>query len=174
MGGSKMLCQNCQQKTATVHLTKVIDSDKTELHLCDACAKSAGGELSFMSESSFTFQNLIASLLDVEWGLYQPPSSDKGVQCPNCGLTFFDFKKSGLLGCGECYRSFKSGLEPLFKKVHGSNRHTGKVPIRTGGKVRIRKEIEDLRSQLQQAIGREDYEKAAMLRDEIRRREQEL
>lgn len=169
-----MLCQNCQQRPATVHLTKVINYEKTELHLCEVCAKSAGGELGLMFEPNFSFQNLIAGLLEGELNLYQQPSSGKGPSCQNCGLTFFDFKNSGLLGCGDCYRYLKSGLEPLFKRVHGSNHHIGKVPKRTGGRVRIRKEIEDLRSQLQQAIGREDYENAAYLRDEIRRREQEL
>jgi protein arginine kinase activator len=89
-------------------------------------------------------------------------------------LTFSDFKNSGLLGCGECYRYFQIGLEPLLKKVHGSAAHTGKVPRRTGGKVRIRKEIQDLRRQLQQAIQKEDYEQAANLRDEIRHLEKEL
>jgi protein arginine kinase activator len=170
-----MLCQRCQERPATVHLTKMLDYEKTELHLCEICAKSVGNELGFMFGPNFTFQNLIAGLLEGDFGVYpQPTVAGKDLSCQSCGLTFSDFRNNGLLGCGECYRSFQNGLEPLLKRVQGSGHHVGKVPKRTGGKVRIRKEIEELRSELQQAINKEDYERAASLRDEIRSREREL
>lgn len=169
-----MLCQNCQQRPATVHLTKIINFAKTEMHLCEVCAKAAGNELGIIFGTNFTFQNLIAGLLgDSSLELEQQPNIG-ALSCPNCGLTFSDFKNTGLLGCGECYRHFKTGLDPLLKKVHGSITHTGKVPRRTGGKVRIKKEIQDLRIQLQQAIQKENYEQAANLRDKIRQLEKEL
>jgi protein arginine kinase activator len=175
MGVIKVLCQNCQQRPATVHLTKIVNFAKTEMHLCEVCAKAAGNELGVIFGTNFSFQNLIAGLLgDEELEIQQQPSIGRELKCQNCGLTFSDFKNSGLLGCGECYRYFQIGLEPLLKKVHGSAAHTGKVPRRTGGKVRIRKEIQDLRRQLQQAIQKEDYEQAANLRDEIRHLEKEL
>lgn len=170
-----MLCQNCQQRPATVHLTKIINFEKTELHLCEICAKAAGNELGIMFGTNFSFQNFIAGLLgDGESSIAQKTSLGGEPRCPNCGLTYSDFRNAGLLGCGECYYHFRSGLEPLFKKIHGSATHTGKVPRRTGGKVRIRKEIQDLRRQLQLAIQKEDYEQAASLRDQIRQLEKEL
>lgn len=170
-----MLCQNCQQRPATVHLTKIVNFAKAEMHLCEICAKAAGNELGIIFGTNFTFQNLIAGLLgDSSLEIDQQPSIGKEMSCPNCGLTFSDFRNTGLLGCGECYRHFKTGLDPLLKKVHGSITHTGKVPRRTGGKVRIRKEIQDLRNQLQQAIQKENYEQAADLRDKIRQLEKEL
>lgn len=127
-----------------------------------------------MFEPNFTFQNLIAGLLEGDPGVYQQPTAGKELYCPHCGLTFTDFRNTGLLGCADCYTNFQSGLEPLLKRVQGSTNHIGKVPKRGGGKARIKKEITDLRQELQQAIGREDYERAAKLRDEIRRREQDL
>ena len=170
-----MLCQNCHQHPATVHLTKIINFEKTELHLCEVCAKAAGNELGVIFGTNLAFPNLIAGLLgDGDLEVDQQPHVGKELRCQNCGLMFSDFKNSGLLGCGECYRHFKTGLEPLLKKVHGSTTHTGKVPRRTGGKVRIRKEIQDLRQQLQQEIQKENYEKAASLRDEIRQLEKGL
>jgi protein arginine kinase activator len=151
-----------------------MNHEKTELHLCEVCAKNVGNELGIIFEPSFNFQNFIAGLLEGDLNLYQQSNSDQEIYCHNCGLTFSDFTNSGLLGCGDCYHYFQTGLEPLLKKLHGSVRHIGKVPKRTGGKFRVRKEIDDLRKELQQAIGREDYEKAAFLRDEIRRLEAEL
>ena len=95
-------------------------------------------------------------------------------RCSTCGLTFTDFRQIGLLGCGDCYQAFGRFLGPLFRRVHGHISHTGKVPKRTGGKVRIKKEIEELRRKLQEAIAREAYEEAARLRDEIRAKEEKL
>jgi protein arginine kinase activator len=80
----------------------------------------------------------------------------------------------GLMGCANCYDLFKDHLDPLLRRVHGSIAHTGKVPKRTGGRVRVRKEIEELRSKLQEAIKREAYEEAAKLRDEIKEKEEKL
>lgn len=170
-----MICQKCQERPATIHLTKVVNFEKTEIHLCEVCAKSAGNELGIMVEPNFTFQNLIAGILESEMGMFQHPNAaPQELHCRNCGLTFSDFRNRGLLGCGECYSSFQTGLEPLLKRVHGSTTHTGKVPRRTGGKVRLRKEMDQLKLQLQRAINGEEYEKAAQIRDEIRRLQNEL
>jgi protein arginine kinase activator len=171
-----MICQHCNQRPATIHLTKIINYEKTELHLCEACAQVVGNELGIMIEPNFTFQNLLASLLDGDFNnLYQQASQNTtGLYCQQCGLTLTDFRNNGLLGCSDCYKSFRSNLEPLLKKVHGGTVHVGKVPKRTGGKFRIKKEIEKLRNKLHLAISHEEYEKAAQLRDEIRRLEQEL
>jgi protein arginine kinase activator len=169
-----MLCERCQERPATVHLTKVVNFEKTELHLCEHCAKEAGSELGIVIEPNFSFQNLIAGLLEGDLNFYQQPSAHNAMSCQNCGLTFSDFRNQGLMGCEECYQYFRAGLEPLLKRMHGSTSHVGKVPKRTGGKVRLRKEVENLKNQLQQAVSREDYEDAARLRDEIRRLQQEL
>jgi protein arginine kinase activator len=157
-----------------VHLTKIVNFEKTELHLCEVCAKQAGSELGILIEPNFSFQNLIAGLLEGDLDFHQQPSVTKPICCQSCGLTFSDFRKNGLLGCGDCYHYFREGMEPLLKKMHGSTTHTGKVPIRTGGKVRLRKEIDDLKHRLRQAVAQEDYETAARLRDEVRRRQEEL
>jgi len=47
-----MICQECQQETATVHITKIINGRKTELHLCHRCAQ-AHDELDFLLNRSF-------------------------------------------------------------------------------------------------------------------------
>lgn len=164
-----MICERCHERPATIHLTKVINYEKAEMHLCEVCAKAAGNELGIIIEPNFTFQNLIAGLLEGEFNIYQHPGKSSDLRCQSCGLTLSDFRNHGLLGCGECYQYFQNNLEPLFKRVHGSVAHTGKVPRRTGGIFRVKKEIDQLRNELQQAINNEEYEKAAILRDEIRR-----
>jgi protein arginine kinase activator len=168
-----MWCEQCQQREATVHLTKIINQEKTELHLCEVCAQQAGVEWNVLFEPSFSLQQLLAGMVEGEFRSGNKPM-DMSPRCPQCGLTFTDFRQIGLLGCNQCYEAFGQGLDPLFRRVQGSVNHAGKAPRRTGGMVRVRKEIESLRRQLQEAVQKEDYERAAKLRDEIRLREQKL
>lgn len=169
-----MLCQNCGQRPATVHIVKQVNNHKEEYHLCEACAREQG-QFS-MELPNFSLQQLLASMLEEgPWGpmpgSLQAPAETR---CPSCGLTFRQFKERGFFGCGQCYTTFEGELLPLLRRMQGSDRHVGKAPRRTGGRLRVRRELEQLRQQLQRAIAAEEYEKAAELRDRIRVLEQRL
>ena len=90
------------------------------------------------------------------------------VKCPACGFTYNDFKKMGRLGCSECYEVFKKQLEPLLKRIHGANRHIGKVPLTVGKTVKDAQTLQELKMQMERAIQSEEFEKAAVIRDKIR------
>jgi protein arginine kinase activator len=107
--------------------------------------------------------------------------------CVGCGLNFAHFKKTGLLGCPACYQTFEDRIGPMIERAHeGGFSHVGKVPKRaldtckgTGdpsriesllGDIRQREErLELLRQRLAKSIHDEEYEQAAMLRDELTR-----
>lgn len=168
-----MVCEECGKNPAAVHISKVINGVKSEKHLCHECAQ-AQGQLSFMSEPTFTFHNLLA-------GLFEPGKQVKGApaktqsRCPNCGLTFSDFRRLGHLGCDSCYDTFHAELQHLIRRIHGSTSHTGKVPKGRRDSVAYKeRELERMREALHEAVVSEEYEKAAELRDAIRRLEQEL
>ncbi len=172
-----MWCEQCKERPATVHITKVINNHKTEKHLCEVCAQASGSDLGFLFEPNFSFQKLLAGLLEGEMGMEDalaPSTITRKRACPVCGLTFTDFRRIGRLGCGVCYTEFGPSLDPLLRRIHGSTVHTGKAPKRTGGAIRAKKEIEQLRTKLNDAIKREAYEEAAKLRDEIRAKEKEI
>src|SRR5438552_10196764 len=95
------------------------------------------------------------------------------VQCPRCGLLYSAFKETGRLGCAECYAAFQFQLRPLLRRIHGDTRHRGKSPARGAGVMTSTRQIQRLHDELQRAVEREDFEKAASLRDEIRRLETE-
>ena len=78
------------------------------------------------------------------------------------------------MGCPACYQHFADNLEPLLKRIHGSAVHTGKVPVRSGGTIRLKREIADLRRRLAARVEREEFEAAAGLRDEIRELEDKV
>jgi len=49
-----MICEVCRKNAATVHVTKVVNNVRTELHLCQQCARERG-ELQVLSTPSFAF-----------------------------------------------------------------------------------------------------------------------
>ncbi len=168
-----MLCEHCRERQANVHITQVVNDKRVELNLCEICYQKEAGKFNLLVQPDFNFHNILAGFLQPEQQEEKSEPAAGGV-CRNCGLTYSDFSKAGQLGCSECYEHFAGDLEPLLRRIHGDTAHVGKVPRRTGGLVRVRKEVSTLRMRLQDAIAREAYEEAARLRDEIRRREQEL
>ncbi len=157
-----MLCDICGKNEATVHLTEIINDKVAKLHLCEECAKEKGQEM----EEHFGLSDLLAGLADM--GANIEPDGMQAVKCPTCGFTYNNFKKVGRLGCGDCYEAFKGGLAPLLKRIHGADRHVGKVPLRVGKTVKDTRTLQDLKLKMERAIQTEEFEEAAKLRDKIR------
>ena len=158
-----MQCDICAKKKATVHLTEIVDEQMSEMHLCEECAR----EKSVQMEQQFGLADLLAGLADFG---KQPKGEEEKVnlKCANCGMSYDDFRKFGRLGCSKCYESFKAHLANLLKKIHGSNQHLGKTPIKIPQAEREKlTNLQDLKTQLLHAIQLEDFEKAAQLRDRI-------
>ncbi len=171
-----MICQECQKKPATVHLTKIVNNSKIEKHLCQSCARELE-EMNLSFEPAFSFHHLLTGLLGNEGSpsvAGREASPEGEVQCRNCKLTYPQFCQIGRFGCSQCYETFDARLNPLFKRVHGSSIHTGKLPKRVGSSVKIKKQIEELREELQKKVAAEQFEEAARLRDEIRELEKGL
>ena len=158
-----MQCDICTKKKATVHLTEIVDEQMAEMHLCEDCAR----EKSVQMEQQFGLADLLAGLTDFN---KQVKDVEKvKLQCVNCGMSYEDFRKFGRLGCSECYGSFKEQLTVLLKKIHGSNSHYGKSPVKMPAAVKKQIDsLQELRFQLNKAIHDEDFEKAATLRDKIK------
>ncbi|MCF6095191.1 UvrB/UvrC motif-containing protein [Microaerobacter geothermalis] len=163
-----MICQGCGQKPATLHFTKILNGQKTEFHLCENCAREKG-ELLPGGSNGFSIHNLLSGLLNFEPNpSYGEATSYHQLQCKTCGLTYSQFTKGGRFGCSDCYSYFKHQLDPLFRRIHGNTSHSGKVPARSGGAIKLKRELEKLKQELQQSIAREEFERAAQLRDRIR------
>ena len=163
-----MVCDSCGHKQATVHLTEIINDQAKELHLCEECAREKGA----LMGQQFGLADLLAGLVDI--GAEPIVGREKGAKCPNCKMTYSDFKKYGRLGCGDCYTTFKDSLIHFLKKIHGSNQHVGKVPTKGPKDVKARTEIQEMQMRLQKAIEMEEFEEAARLRDEIKNLEKKL
>lgn len=165
-----MLCQVCNKNNATVHYTKIINGEMEELHLCDECAMS-NSEFEF--DPTFSFHKLLTGLIDSIQGEQVKDEVDDTI-CNFCGLSYSKFKQTGKFGCPYCYDNFKTKLLPLFKGIHGHNEHVGKIPKRANKNMVREKEIGKLRKKLDKLVQKEAFEEAAILRDKIKKLENEL
>lgn len=161
-----MLCQ-CGEREATIHEVIIRAGKKVERHLCEVCAKRAGMDVGTAAAP------VVAKVTVVQ-----------GPTCESCGTSISEFKHTGLLGCAACYRRFETQLTPLLERAHeGGTHHVGKVPKRQlestaragaqesllGDAVERAARLGLLRQQLEEAVQAEQYERAAMIRDEISR-----
>ncbi len=88
--------------------------------------------------------------------------------CPKCGRSYGDFRKTGRLGCAQCYETFSAPIAQTMRQIHGKFTHTGKIPSRSGDELRKKRRYEELKRDLQKAVSREDYETAAKLHKELK------
>jgi len=158
-----MKCQLCSNP-ATMHITRTINKQTLEMHLCEECAR----EQNLFPDPPQELN--IPALLHLVLGqMPVPPKPATGdAVCPECGTPYAHFRAKGRLGCPHDYEVFRSLLEPLLEKVHDSSgRHSGKVPRRHRRRMHSARRAE-LEAKLKSAVAAEQYEEAARLRDSIR------
>lgn len=164
-----MSCEKCHKNHATVHLTAIENGVKKEAHLCDECAREAGvGGLGF--KFNFSIGDILGSLLESP----KPSAKTSQARCPECGITYTEFKQKARLGCANDYDVFRGELLRLVEKIHGSTTHAGKTPNTVDAQVRKEHELLRLKRDLDTVVRTENFEKAAQLRDRIRELETEL
>ena len=167
-----MICQECGKKTATVHVTKIINGAKTKINLCESCAREKS-ELDLDWEGKLPLQQFLTGFMNLGNLQESPvPQVPARLQCPQCGLTYTQFSQIGRFGCSQCYETFHEHLRPLFRRIHGNHKHAGKIPARAGKSFRMQREIDELRQKLQVCVQQEEFEEAAKLRDTIRKLEE--
>lgn len=159
-----MKCDNCN-RAATVHLTEIKNGKKIEKHLCEQCAAQNEG---LAVKSHTPINELLTNFVLAHSGL----TKETGQACEACGISWSEFRQSGLLGCEHDYALFEKDLTPLLQRAHeGATHHVGKVPARRGGTgVPIKRSVDltRLQKELKRAVETEDYERAAKLRDQIK------
>ena len=158
----QMKCQICKQNDATVHFTEIEGSEKRVVHLCEECAREKSGLVP--KQASVGLNELLNSLIPAMAGETAEMLKTK---CPQCGITYMEFKSSGRLGCAADYVVFKKALHPLLQRLHQAERHVGKVPHQAGEQVNQESEVLQLKRDLDRAVQREEYERAAKIRDRI-------
>ena len=184
-----MLCDNCGKREANVRYSENINGKVRELNLCEECSKKLGiGHMDFSMPMDFSnfFGDFMEEFTKPEW---MPLLNEvKTLTCNNCGYTFDDIVNTGKLGCGNCYDVFEEKLDPIIKRIQGSNRHVGRIEKVIDNKIdekfknidkkeskedTKKSKLEQLQDQLKNTIKEERYEDAAKIRDEIKKIEKD-
>lgn len=161
-----MLCDKCGKREASVFIRR---EGAGESALCDLCAREQG----ISAEDG----RLHISLED----LFSPPqdSSERPgyrTTCVSCGTRLEEVRKSGRIGCPDCFSSFRTELLSYLKRRGRGGAYHGSAPRRFAasrpgvvGKVPVDPVISrELEDRLREALAAEDYEKAAQIRDRLR------
>ena len=179
-----MLCNICHKNTATIHIQEIVGNEKKTLHLCQECATKKAQE-----DSSFQALNLaevlynISSQLNAEKKQETADQEHSGIFCSTCGWDYEGFRKTGRLGCPDCYHAFYDTLKSAIGAMHRGTTHTGKVPGVSQGKAPkrapmdkaiLKRELEKLQNLLNAAVAGEEFERAAILRDKINELKEQL
>lgn len=161
-----MLCQDCKKKESTVHLTQIVNNQKITLNLCQDCAEKRGFHNPFVG-GAFPLGEMLASVTS---GIIEKKISGASTaKCPSCGMVFSDFPKVGRFGCGQCYTAFRPMINQMLSRIHGATEHKGDLaPLIPKVQVRELTKEEQLDEDLKKAIAKEDFERAAHIRDQIK------
>ena len=163
-----MQCEHCDNK-ATVFYTQIIDGIGKKTCLCESCASEQGitdPEGFLLGSQDIQKQGDSSKpkgLPKIEAATKKPPNRC----CSGCGFAFDDLKKTGRLGCSECYHFFREEIKNNLGSMHKGTSHAGRVPEGMLQAFKERQELEQLQENLDAAVSSEDYEKAAALRDEM-------
>lgn len=182
-----MLCSNCGKREVEVLIKQVVNNEVHNLSLCRPCAE----ELGFVSPDipSITISFSLSEgenanqRKTVKNGAARAVESSEiyeSLICESCGLEYSAFEKSGLLGCAGCYKAFRFPLGAHLQQFHGAESHwSGSEAFRdisvldvAGGdrehenyEGERTETINRLKSEIEEAVQKEEYERAAELRD---------
>lgn len=158
-----MKCGRCS-KPAVLHITELRQGEVQALHLCESCAKEylSHSQQSKSDPMSTSDETPEAASLD---------ELDHKV-CPNCGISFKEFRAQGRLGCPHDYVVFEDELLPLLENIHAETTHVGKIPKRSPQASQVQFQLIKLRNELRLCVEEERYEDAARIRDSIRKVEE--
>lgn len=169
-----MLCDRCHKNEAGIHYKHIIAGKVSELYLCAACAAEIGA-----AHAGLTADGLFGALFGKPQPAQREDSGAEVRRCPLCGSSFDDLVRTGKAGCEECYTFFARELAPTISSIHGTARHRGRLPEKLSGAMPPAPAPEPaadagagrehaLEKELAAAVEAQEYERAAVLRDELR------
>jgi protein arginine kinase activator len=165
-----MKCEICGLKDAVIHIRQIQKDLVHELHICEECAQEKG--LMREEDSDLPIANLLSGLLE---GKDLTGAGEVKEACPKCGMKASEFRKQGKLGCPECFMAFDRDVRAIISQMAAKPRHTGKLARSLAVPGDERAAVgEGLHEELREAVEREEYERAAMLRDRIRELETDV
>ena len=171
MGVSELRCDLCGAGQPTVRYTEIDEGRVTKRTICRTCAH-ARGLLDEPPQAVAVLQKLLQATAATPAPAAEPVAAEPERTCDACHWSLAAFRRTGRLGCPDCWTTFEAQLLPVLRQVQPQLQHVGKAPRTQARQAELRQRAADLRGELERAVRGEDYERAARLRDEIRTVEQ--
>lgn len=173
-----MLCDVCKKNDATIHIQEIINNTKKVLHLCSECAVKKSQSDPEFDFGGFNLAEMLYNISESQGGIPglnpipepEKESQDtKDIQCPNCKWPLKALRQTGRVGCPECYNIFRDVIMSALENMHRGKLHVGKKPgvPSTDKSSNLMLELMNLQKELDELVQREEYEKAAEIRDKI-------
>lgn len=156
------VCSRCGSDTGSIRMDQRWGSQVRRYRLCESCAAELG-VVAGKPAVTPRFRDLFAGVF----------SGQRESACPDCGRSVMELRKTGRVGCPTCYVTFQGEISSVIGEQTLTHGHVGSLPKRLRPLRWTYLERERLRDRLTGALHSEDYEAAAELRDEIRRRDEE-
>ena len=189
-----MKCDNCGKNNANIRYYRNINGVEKQMNLCEECSEKLG----INNSMGFNMPIDLSSFWGGFFEDFETPSllnlmsGTNELRCKGCNSRFDDILNTGKFGCPECYETFETEIDELLNRIHGRNRHVGRLG--KGEKLKVENtpesdknnvnnkndesnnnsnsnKIEELKNKLKELIKVENYEEAAKVRDEIKKLE---
>jgi protein arginine kinase activator len=166
------ICEQCKKNPFQIKIVEVINFQKFYRYLCENCAKDReiainSSAIHMEEKETNKLESPLKSSLEVIISAPELLQEKDQNSCPKCGMTYENFRSTSLWGCPQDYFIFEKKIKKILEKIHGSSLHRGKTPSRMTLNMDLERRILSLKEKLKKAIHREEYEKAAELRDQI-------
>ncbi len=159
-----MLCDFCKKNEAAIYLEQMnSDGKKKKINICIECAMARGIGL-----DASNIGNSIGSLFKELAETSKKVAEINSRLCPVCGMQLGEIKKSGKVGCPECYAIFKNEIRFFLEKNGAKELYKGTMPTRLPSVHSVLTDRIALQNKMNAAVEQEEYEKAAMYRDYLK------
>jgi len=167
---------------------KIPDNNIPERPLeCGHCKKQIAVRYTEIAKNTYTHTSMCADCPELQKRLHGQSfgeqtsgthSGKTGVACGNCGTTLQAVNVGAPLGCPNCYEVFKDmlivellNLGKISTRIANAKKnaplHIGRMPGETA-KFSPSAQLIALNEALSETLKQEDYEQAALLRDQIK------
>ena len=163
-----MKCEICNNNEAIVHVQQIIGNEEINVHICEKCAFEKGISNNPSDALDVSLKDLVAGLVDLSILKRRKDVST----CPGCETSIKNIRKKGALGCPQCYSVFQKEISRLVEEECEDTQYTGRLPVNIENQKKLLENQTNLQHDLEAAIANEDYEKAAMIRDQLSKLEQ--
>ncbi len=159
-----MICSFCNEREAVIYMEQIgSDGQRRKINICMECAIERG-----ISPDPKSMESSIGNLFKELAEISKKIAEKENKLCPVCGTSLGEIRKTGKVGCPECYAIFKNDIRKILEDNGVKELFKGSMPSRLSSFRSVLNDRMILQNKLNVAVQNEDYEKAAMYRDYLK------